>query len=242
MKNESLNSEDFRVQFMQSGNSPISRLKNLAKVLNKWNKSRIGIAGKGTEPDLTIEDVKGLRQLINTEINRTKITNSEVVTDQILFMVIGAIRLQLQNNSDESWNLVTRSISGFLEPEKRLSFISMTALIFITVVVVFGITTTYLEHKAGIQKPLFSEDLTGTAAITEAGSNTVSNLVSIYTKMKEGECQLPQAAMLEAGEREAFISFVNDGKVDITTADRLKNALDHVHCLYPQKLMNKPLQ
>lgn len=241
MKNESLNSEDFRVQFMQSGNSPISRLKNLSKILNRWNKSRIGIAGKGNEPELTIEDVKGLRQLINTEISRTKINNSEVVTDQILFLVIGAIKLQLQNNSDESWNLVNRSISSFLQPEKRLSFFSMMALMFITTVVVFGITTTYLGHKAGIQTPLFSEDLTGTAAITEAGSNTVSNLVSIYTKMKEGECQLPQAAMLDPEEREVFISFVNDGKVDISTADRLKHALEHVNCLYPQKLMNKPL-
>ena len=241
MKNESLNSEDFRVQFMQSGNSPISRLKNLSKILNRWNKSRIGIAGKGNEPELTIEDVKGLRQLINTEISRTKINNFEVVTDQILFLVIGAIKLQLQNNSDESWNLVNRSISSFLEPEKQLSFFSMMTLMFITTVVVFGITTTYLGHKAGIKTPLFSEDLTGTAAITEAGSNTVSNLVSIYTKMKEGECQLPQAAMLDPEEREVFISFVNDGKVDISTADRLKHALEHVNCLYPQKLMNKPL-
>lgn len=226
---------------MQSGNSPISRLKNLSKILNRWNKSRIGIAGKGTEPELTIEDVKGLRQLINTEISRTKINNSEVVADQILFLVIGAIKLQLQNNSDESWNLVNRSISSFLQPEKRLSFFSTMALMFITTVVVFGITTTYLGHKARIQTPLFSEDLTGTAAITEAGSDTVSNLVSIYTKMKEGECQLPQAAMLDPEEREVFISFVNDGKVDISTAGRLKHALEHVNCLYPQKLMNKPL-
>jgi hypothetical protein len=48
--------------------------------------------------------------------------------------------------------------------------------------------------------------------------------------------------MLQPQDREAFIAFINAGKVEIGTAANLNNALEYVHCLYPQKLMDKPLQ
>ena len=77
--------------------------------------------------------------------------------------------------------------------------------------------------------------------INQAGSETVSSLIELYISMKKGDCQLPQAAMLQPQEREAFISFINEGKVDINSAESLKNALTYANCLYPQKLMNSPL-
>ena len=78
-------------------------------------------------------------------------------------------------------------------------------------------------------------------SINQPVSETVSNLVELYKSMKNGDCLLPQAAMLQPQEREAFISFVNEGKVDINTAENLKSALKYTNCLYPQKLMNNPI-
>ena len=68
-----------------------------------------------------------------------------------------------------------------------------------------------------------TNNLFNVATVNESGSRTVSSLVNLYEAMKTGDCQLPQAAMLQPAEREAFISFVNEGKVDINTASYLKN-------------------
>lgn len=236
----SLDSEDFRSQFMQSGGSPAARLKNLGKTLNTWNKSRYGQVKNGSEADLSIEDIKGLRQLINTEISRIKLSNSEIIGDQILFLAIGAIKLQLQSNSEKPWKLVNSSIASFLEQDRRWSPM-LGAVSAAMVAMAIAIWTVSHKSTNEYQKDLFMEDRSGTPVISETGVNSVSNLVEIYKKMKLGQCQLPQAAMLQPLEREAFITFINDGKVDVATADNLKKSLEYVSCLYPQKLMEKPL-
>lgn len=232
-----LDSEDFRSQFQQSGNSPMSRLKNLGKTLSIWNKARSAKVKNGKEADLSIEDIRSLRLLINTEIGRIKLNNPEIVADQILFLVIGAIRLQLQNNSEKPWELVNSSIASFLRPEKPYNplLIGTSAISIAMVFTISMVTFQTATHPA--PTGLFEEDVSGAAVVSEAGVNSVSNLVAIYRKMQEGECQLPQAAMLQAEEREAFISFVNHGHVDIDTANNLKKSLQYVNCLYPQKLM-----
>ena len=86
-----------------------------------------------------------------------------------------------------------------------------------------------------------TKSLFDVSTANESGSNTIASLVNLYEAMKNGDCQLPQAAMLHPTEREAFISFVNEGKVDINTASYLKSALNYTACLYPQKLMSQPL-
>jgi len=43
--------------------------------------------------------------------------------------------------------------------------------------------------------------------------------------------------MLQPEEREAFISFINNGHVELDSAANLKKSLQYVNCLYPQKLM-----
>lgn len=238
----SLDSENFRSQFMRSGSSPVARLKNLGGTLNNWNKSRYGRVKNGSEADLTIEDIKGLRQLINTEISRVKLNNSEIVGDQILFLAIGAIKLQLQSNSEKPWELVNSSIASFLKQDRQWDpmLIGVSAALVAMVLTIW--TVNYKSTTNEYQNELFIENDSGTPIISEAGTNSVSNLVELYKKMKAGQCQLPQAAMLPALEREAFIAFINDGKVDVATADSLEKSLEYVSCLYPQKLMEKPLQ
>src|SRR5690606_13329632 len=161
----------------------------------------------------------------------------EIVADQILFLAIGAIRLQLQNDSEKPWELVNSSIASFLRPGKSYNplLIGISAVSVAMVFVISMVTLQTANHSA--PDGLFKQDISGTAVISEAGMNSVSNLVAIYQRMQKGECQLPQAAMLHAEEREAFISFVNHGHVDIDTAGNLKKSLQYVNCLYPQKLM-----
>ncbi len=241
MATEFLKSDRFNVQFQKAGKSPLARLIGLSDILSDWNRQRIGNVINGKEADLSIDDIQILKNMIENETSRLKLDNAGIVADQILFLVIGAIKLQVQNNSEKPWQLVNQSITNFLTPPKRNQkfMMSLSLLTFIIMGFAIVVLSPHINNKTDDgMNPL---DTTTNASINQSGSKTVANLVALYTAMKKGDCQLPQAAMLQPQEREAFISFVNEGKVDINTADSLKNALTYANCLYPQKLMNSPL-
>jgi hypothetical protein len=239
MENSFFNSNEFRSLLLTSGCSPIARLNRLSDILSKWNQQRI--AGlSSTAADLSITDIDILKDIIHTETSKLKLKNAEVVSDQILFMLIGAIKLQIQNKSAKPWQLVNQSINSFTKPDKSKN-LPLITLCFITLITLFGaLTNSSFLHKNSESVDVFNVE-SRTSANT-LSTTTVNNLVIIYNKMKEGNCQLPQAAMLQPQDREAFIAFINAGKVEIGTAANLNNALGYVHCLYPQKLMDKPLQ
>lgn len=237
MKTEFLKSEEFLNQFQRSGKTPLARLKGLSNILNQWNQRRIGNVIKGDEADLSINDVNVLKDLVHKEISKLKLINADIVSDQILFLLIGAIKMQIQSNSAQPWVLVNKSINDFVRP-RRFTISLFMVLSLLTFVAVFSFLAIQLSITKKQNTDFLSEE--SLTSFNEVGSNTVNNLITIYNKMKEGDCQLPQVAMLQPQDREAYILFINDGKVDINTANDLKNALKHVSCLYPQKLMNKP--
>lgn len=239
MENSFFNSQAFKSQLSAAGRSPIARLTGLSDILSQWNQQRIS-GLHDAETELTINDINLLKDIVYTETRRLKLNNAEVVSDQILFMLIGAVKLQVQQNSAKPWIVVKQSINNFTARQESKSATLIT-LCFISLIVLFATVT---NSHFSIKKPESSDvlNLENTTRANESGYATVSNLVALYQKMKEGSCQLPQAAMLQPQDREAFIAFVNAGKVEIGTATNLKNALGYVHCLYPQKLMDKPLQ
>ncbi|CAN4276873.1 hypothetical protein MCEMSEM29_01965 [Methylophilaceae bacterium] len=242
MASEFLKSDSFIMQLQKSGKSPIARLTGLSAILNNWNKQRIGKIINGKEADLSIDDIQILKNLIENETSRLKLENAEIVSDQILFLVIGAIKLQVQNSSEKPWDLVNQSITNFLTTDHSPRKIQMS-LYFLTFIVIMGFSIVLLKpnSKNAVTDNSVPLNVITDTSINQPGSETVSNLVELYKSMKNGDCALPQAAMLQPQEREAFISFVNEGKVDINTAENLKSALTYTNCLYPQKLMNNPI-
>jgi hypothetical protein len=242
MASEFLKSDSFNMQFQKAGKSPVARLTGLSGILSNWNKERVGKVINGKEADLSMGDIQILKNLIETETSRLKLDNAEIVADQILFLVIGAIKLQVQNSSEKPWELVNQSITNFLTPQNATKKLQMS-LYLLTFIVIMGFAIVLLKPNTNnaVNDGANPLDIAADASVNQAGSKTVSNLVELYKSMKNGDCQLPQAAMLQPQEREAFISFINEGKVDINTADSLKNALTYANCMYPQKLMNSPL-
>jgi hypothetical protein len=237
MADVSLDSEDFRSHFMRSGNTPSARLKNIGRTLSTWHKTAVEQEPYRSGTELSLADINGLRQLISSDVSRIRSDHPDVLTDQILFMVIGALRLQLQNDSEQPWALVNSSIAGFLRPQRAYNplLVGLSALSVAMLLAISLVRLQPADHPTPEQ--LFLQDVSGAAVISETGVNSVSNLVAIYRRMQQGECQLPQAAMLQPEEREAFISFVNNGHVDIVSAGSLRKSLQYVNCLYPQKLM-----
>jgi hypothetical protein len=228
-----------RQQPLVSGKTPKSRLLDLSLQLSQWNAARNAAKAINTRVhDLSIDDVDLLKEIIHSEIKKTSVKHAEVVSDQILFLVIGAIQIQSQNHSADAWKLVDQSIQNFLKPEqdKRILIFSMLA----TLIAVIGISAALLlkPQASGLSNEIAINQVTETLSAGDTDAVTVSMLLLVYNKMKDGTCQLPQAAMLPQEQREAYLAFINQGVVDVRNVADLKLALAYVNCLYPQQLMN----
>ena len=228
--------EYLKNQINKSGKTPEARLKGLSLALKKWNQERIENSLNSSRSDLSEAQIDALKQLVQVETSKLSKKEADVVAEQILFLLIGAIKLQSQNDSSNMWEMVDKGIATFIQPQRSLG--NVINLISITVL---GIALVAISANLALRKEIKSKAYTEEMYADESKNATVNNLVSLYNEMKKGSCQLPQAAMLQEKERETFITFINDGVVNIDSAEDLKNALAHVNCLYPQKLMDKPL-
>ena len=227
-----------RQQVLGSGKTPKSRLLGLSLQLSQWNAARNAAKIINARVhDLSIEDVDLLKEIIHAEIIKTSVKHAEVVSDQILFLVIGAIQIQSQNHSADAWKLVDQSIQSFLKPaqDKRMLILGLAA----TLIAAIAISAALLLNSPAKDNlhEIVAKPTAGTFSAGDTDPVTVSLLLLIYNKMKDGTCQLPQAAMLPQAQRAAYLAFINQGVIDVRHVADLKLALAYVHCLYPQQLM-----
>lgn len=228
-----------RQKVLVNGKTSKARLLGLSQQLCKWNAERNSIQPANVQPkDLSIEDVHFLKEIIHAEVKKTSARHPDVVSDQILFLVIGAIQIQSQNHSNEAWKLVEQSIRSFLQPEKEKRTLLLSFATAALVVICVSATMLLSPKIKDVSNELALSQSSSTATIGNADPVTISLLLRIYNKMKDGTCQLPQTAMLPPEQRQAFLAFINEGKVDVRNAANLKLALGYVNCLYPQELMH----
>lgn len=233
-----------RQKVQVSGKTSRARLLGLSSQLSSWNTLRNSAQSSSAQnskvqpKDLSIEDVHFLKEIIHAEIKKTAVKHPDVVSDQILFLVIGAIQIQSQNHSNDAWKLVDQSIQNFLKPEKdkRTLLFGFTAIALTIICVSATMLLSPKLNSSANDLVLGESPSTVTTGTTDPV--TISLLLLIYNKMKDGTCQLPQAAMLPPEQRQAFLSFINEGKVDVRNVANLKLALGYVNCLYPQELMH----
>jgi hypothetical protein len=226
-----------RQQVLGSGKTPKSRLLGLSLQLSQWNAARNAAKIINARVhDLSIEDVDLLKEIIHAEIKKTSVKHAEVVSDQILFLVIGAIQIQSQNHSADAWKLVDQSIQSFLKPaqDKRLLMFGLTA----TLIGAIALSAALMLKPSAKDQAIVAIPTVESFSAGDTDPVTVSMLLLIYNKMKDGTCQLPQAAMLPEAQRAAYLAFINQGVVDVRNVAHLKLALGYVNCLYPQQLMH----
>lgn len=237
-----LTSLGLRQKVLASGKTSKARLLGLARQLNSWNVERNATKTPDEElRSLSIDDVNLLKEIILTEIEKSSVKHPDVISDQILFLVIGAVQIQSQSHSSDAWKLVNKSIHSFLKPEKEKSVLSLSFAATALVIICISATVLLNPKVSEINPEAATNTATSIFNIDVAGPASLSALLTMHSKMKDGTCQLPQAAMLPTNQRQAFLSFVNDGIVDMDNVENLTLALGYVSCLYPQKLMTKPL-
>jgi len=228
------------IQFLQSFLNYIfpnnTALLNLTLQLSNWNSHRITTNSHTQE--LSIDDVALIKRNIDSAINRSSAKYSDVFSDQLLFLVIGAIQIESQTNSYQAWHLVNQCIKNTIESnnEKRifqLSIFSTPLLICLSAILISNSKINEMRNS-----PLsYSVE----ESITETDPVTISMLELAFKKMKNGTCQLPQAAMLPIEQRSAYLNFINKGVIEVQHVENLRIALGYVNCLYPQELMHPRL-
>ena len=238
MSLDKLSSPGLNIRLEDHGRSPLARLSGLARLFRDWGNNSGTQTGAGMSQQLatlSITDIDALKSIIVSEVKKTAVPNSDIVSDQILFLLLGAIQLHTRGNADKAWDLVQDSISELLKPRasfKPLLFAGMALLL-------LSVASSGFFYLKSISHPPTAVE--ATAAIQPGQlPASITALQDVYTQMKGGKCQLPQAGMLPADQREAYIAFINDGIVDLHSADALQKALTHVSCDYPQKLMMGP--
>lgn len=200
----------------------------LTRQLRIWNKRRT--AKNGGQSAITLDDLQSLRQLIDLTGSACGLPARHVLLDQCFFMAVGAISQPVRN--DQHWELLDQSI------HQQLSNNQSTRVLLLGILVIFSMTWGYMQS---VERTKPAAESTMAASILDTGGTadpvTISLLQLVYQKMRNGTCQLPQAAMLPEMQREAFIMFVTEGAVDVDHVEDLRKALGYVNCLYPQELM-----
>lgn len=205
--------------------APVYRL---SSQLRAWHASRDVCSQTGNV--LTIKDLETIQSMIQ----RAAVTGLDaVLQDQLFFLAVGALQVQTRTGSMLAWQRFHQAIQlqlGHKSQFRNGSFALVVSLcvLWLTVSPIHQ----PIQQKAtpyALENPLLAADAVDPA--------TLNLLESSYRKMKSGTCQLPQAAMLPESQREAFILFVTQGKVNVEQLERLREALVYVNCLYPQALM-----
>ncbi len=219
-----------------------AQLLKLCDALKYWNIDRISKKTANQLPhDLTLEDVNAIKKMIHVALNKALIKYPAMMSDQLLFLTVGAIQIQSQTCSDKAWSLVNQSILSHLNSQKEKRFYAIGFLITAIVMCVY-ITSVNNVKKLETRHDIPASPLEvfgmSEAAKTDADPVTLSLLKLTYHKMQSGTCQLPQAAMLPSEQRQAFLLFINKGVVEVQHVENLRLAINYVTCLYPQELMH----
>lgn len=204
----------------------------LSHQLVDWNTQRVQRSGQSSA--LNAQDVFSIRQMIEQAQQKSVAQLPPSLLDQWFFQAVGAIKVQSQTSTDAAWQLFDQSVHEQLGGQsfnRSLSFGLVVTLCVIWMTSVSPVPKTAHDEMSPLEEATFSEN-GGTADPV-----TLSLLNLAYQKMQSGSCQLPQAAMLPDAQRQAFIMFVTQGKVDAEHVEQLRQALGYVSCLYPQELM-----
>lgn len=235
MRNQQL--DNLRAEVYGSSNTPKGRIKALITVFSSWSedadKQQVmrEIATK-----MDFQDIDFLRNLINEQVLKLKVKNPNDLTDQILFIIIGALKFEIKREAfSKHWQLAELSLNSVLtvSNNKNVSWFSFT--IFSGLVLLAGAIIYVNQHKpVGLETKTVS--LTGNNYLDSTepmpSPYVPSHLYTLRKEMGKSVCIIPQAATLPQEQRAAFLSFIKTGEIELDQLTNLQAALSLVHCEY----------
>lgn len=197
--------------------------------------SEAGCAAAG----LDAADITALRTLIGHQLNKGRYVDRAVLTDQILFILIGALKAHTREEADRTWSLTTRSIESLLQAAYRPLVPAYLQHACAGLLAVLGLWSGYdwmqgpspaqalALAPAPLEKPVFAQS-----------PYIPTHLHSFRRIMMQADCGYPQAAMLPIEQRGAFLDYLRSGQYSLAELRNLEAALSKVDCFYASSINN----
>lgn len=236
------NSEKLRprlAKINKSGKRTSARMRALVAVLAEWaetEKPSRDDAGLALA-NVTAEDIDALRGVIHQQVSRGRYANVAVLTDQILFILLGALKARRHSPVAKTWELTMLSIDSLLDhayqpwipPYMCNAYVALLSSLLLCGG--YGFFThanrPVSTEPANFAKPIFAQ------------SPYIPTHVHSFRKiMLHASCEYPQAAMLPIEQRVAFLDFLRNGEFALADLKNLETALSRVDCFYASTINN----
>ena len=188
---------------------------------------------------LDAADIATLRTHIELQLRKGRYTDAAALTDQILFIMIGALKAHTREDATRTWDLTARSLESLLQAAQRPLVPAYLQHVCAGLLAVLCLWGGYgMLHDARnidelaiapvkLDKPVFAQS-----------PYIPTHLHSFHRIMMQASCDYPQAAMLPIEQRGAFLDYLRNGQYSLAELRNLESALSKVDCFYASSINN----
>jgi hypothetical protein len=236
-------SQELQEAMEKAGGNSYERLKGFIRVLSEWcedpGKTELLLESAN---HIDAADIQALRTLIDGQVQNLDFKNKNQITEQILFMILGALKYHSQNDShSKPWDLAGTSLDLLFSQQQRIKNVNFSIMGLSIAAGLLAIWYFYPQRHPGNIQPRFVENTVYLETASLPNPYVPSHLYSLREKMKSAVCQYPQAALLPQEQRNAYLTFIMTGQIAVVDLSNLQAALTQVHCEYmPPILKSSP--
>jgi len=230
---------NLRSEVKGTGKTPQERLKGFISILSRWSEdSEKQKLMRDIALRMDSDDINNLRSLIYEQVKDINLKNSNDLTEQILFIIIGAFKFEINSGGfSKPWHLASSSLDSILSASRKrnkLSALHVTLLGCLLILITGIIINNIQIGKEKINRRNDSQSNTFLEPLPQPIPNPYvpSHFYSLREQMGKSICQIPQALNLPAEQRAAFITFIDTGEIQMDQLANLQAALSLVHCEY----------
>ena len=241
MSSSIFNSEKLRRkldQINKSDKRTAAKLRELASALAE-TVAEPARDGGGIAAGLDAADIALLRTLVGRQLDQGRYADRSALTDQILFILLGALKAHTREEAERTWDLTARSIDSLLQAAYRPlvpAYLQHACAGLLTVLCLWSgygwmhglpAPAPVAAVPAPLEKPVFAQR-----------PYIPTHLHSFRRIMMQADCGYPQAAMLPIEQRAAFLDYLRNGQYSLAELRNLEAALSKVDCFYASSINN----
>lgn len=226
-----LSSDWLKRMVRKSASTPEARIANLFVILQDWLDAP-GMREQLLSTSLDADSHRDLNAFLLALVNDAKLGEPEKLAFQLYFILLGALNEETRNPGNSAMTQAGEAAASLIAAARppRFGKPSMAAVASVAVVAfIAGALLISMPFTSGQPAPV--ERIVFHEHSVAPVSARPDHLVAIYQmneKLRAGQCSYPQALMLAAEQRAAFM----EGVVNIETLNTATTNLDEVRQLY----------
>jgi hypothetical protein len=204
----------------------------LVDALAQWSKGETPAAASQAS-SIQTSDINALRYLIARQLNKGRYANRAVLADQILFIIIGALKTDnAEISRTQAWGLTAHSIDSLLDAAYQPLMPGYIKHAYLGLFGLFFIWGSYGMLGYVNHSPVETDPLNLAPQAFAQRPYVSTNVYAFREVMQQATCGYPQAAMLPIEQRVTYLDFIRRGQFALAELTNLEKALSSVDCFY----------